>query len=261
MPRVRLIHWNAAEAAERARQLRTAGYQVAHKGLEPHAILRELAGKPPAAVVIDLTRMPSQGRDLALFLRQRKTTRHVPLVFAGGDPEKVKRIRKLLPDATYTGWNRIGAALKRALARPPAKPVVPDSSLAGYSGTPLPKKLGIKENSVVALLGAPPGFGNTLGKLPAGVRLRTNTRDACDRILWFTKSRKQLEKRVGPLGRALSDKGGLWIAWPKQASGVATDLTQNDVRRIGLAAGLVDYKICAIDATWSGLLFAVRKSK
>jgi len=212
-------------------------------------------------VVIDLSRLPSHGREMGSFLRQRKATRHIPVVFAGGDPEKVERTRKALPDAIYTPWSRIRSALKRSLARPPADPVVPPPVMEGYSGTPLLKKLGIKEGSVVALSGAPKGFEKTLGKLPAGVTIRRQVRGSCDRVVWFVKSRKELERGVERMGRALSDKGGLWIAWPKKASGVATDLTQNDVRRTGLASGLVDYKICAIDATWSGLLFARRKGK
>ena len=212
-------------------------------------------------MVIDLSRLPSHGREMGSFLRQRKATRHVPVVFAGGDPEKVERTRKALPDAIYTPWSRIRSTLKRALARPPADPVVPPPVMEGYSGTPLPKKLGIKEGSVVALAGAPKGFEKTLGRLPDGVTIRRQVRGRCDRVVWFVKSRKDLERGVERMGRALSEKGGLWIAWPKKASGVATDLTQSDVRRIGLASGLVDYKICAIDATWSGLLFARRKDK
>lgn len=261
MHKIGLIHWNAAEAKERAARLGAAGYKVVHASLEGAAALRELTRKPPAAVVIDLGRMPSQGRDLALFLRGRKATRHLPLVFVDGDPEKVARIEKLLPDAVYTPWSRIRSSLKRALAHPPKDPVVPASGLAGYSGTPLPKKLGIKPGSVVALVRAPRGFEKTLGKLPEGARVRRQARGPCDRIIWFTKSRSEVQRNVKRVARSLAEKGGLWIAWPKKSSGVTSDLTQNEVRRIGLASGLVDYKICAIDETWSGLLFARRKTR
>jgi hypothetical protein len=259
MRQVRLIHWNAAEAEERADRLRAAGYKVVYKPLDGVAALRELWDNPSIAVVIDLGRLPSSGRDVALLLRQRKTTRHVPLVFVGGAPEKVTRVKKVLPDAVYTTWSQIRSSLNRAIAHPLADPVVPRSSLEGYSGTPLPKKLGIKANSVVALVGAPPGFAETLGKLPSGAALRKQVRGRCHLIIWFTKSRRDLERRVKGMARALADKGGLWIAWPKKASGVASDLSQNEVRKVGLAAGLVDYKVCAIDGTWSGLLFSRRK--
>ncbi|HEX9993978.1 MAG TPA: DUF3052 family protein [Acidimicrobiales bacterium] len=129
---------------------------------------------------------------------------------------------------------------------------------AGYSGTPLPRKLGIKEGSTLALLGAPDGLAALLEPLPAGVLLRRSTRGTADVILLFTTSRDDLARRLPAAQRALHPDGGLWVAWPKKASGVATDLTENVVRELGLAAGLVDNKVCAIDETWSGLRLVVR---
>ncbi len=131
---------------------------------------------------------------------------------------------------------------------------------AGYSGTPLPKKLGIKENSVVALLDAPREFRKTLGKLPAGACLRRQADARCTLSLWFARSRADLERGLRK-AVALGAQGTVWIIWPKQASGVATDLKEGIVREAGLAAGLVDYKVCAVDATWSALAFARRKRK
>lgn len=255
---IRLIHWNDADAAVRAESLRRAGYKVQYGAIDA-ADLRRLRGAPPTAVVIDLSRLPSHGRDVALALRRYKATRHVPLIFVAGDPEKVARLEQLLPDAVYTTWSRIRSSLKRAVAHPPSEPVVPSSALAGYSGTPLVKKLGIKANTVVALVGAPPGFEKTLGALPDGVRLLRQARGRRDLTLWFTKSRRDLERRIDKM--AVVGSRGLWIIWPKQASGVVTDLSGNIVREIGLAAGLVDFKICAVDATWSGLRFVQRKSR
>ena len=175
-------------------------------------------------------------------------------------PEKVTRIKRHLPDAVYTSWSRIRSALKRAIAHPPARPVVPKSLLEGYSGTPLPKKLGISADSVVALIGAPTGFEQLLSDLPDGVVLRRGARGRSDLTVWFTKSRRDLERRVAHLG-SVAGSGGLWIAWPKKSSGVATDLSQVVVRKVGMASGLVDYKVCSIDATWTGLRFTRRKSK
>jgi hypothetical protein len=137
---------------------------------------------------------------------------------------------------------------------------VPASVLAGYSGTPLPRKLGIREGTRVLLLGAPRGFERTVGELPQGARLCRAERAACDLTLWFPRSAADLKQRVRAIG-ARAGSGGLWIAWPKRASGVPTDLGEGVVRAAGLAAGLVDYKICAIDATWSGLKFARRKPR
>jgi len=216
--------------------------------------LRALRDDPPAAVVVDLSRLPSQGRDVAIALRQYRSTRHVPLVMVDGDPEKVAGIRKVLPDAAYATWRGVRSALRRAMARPPAAPVVPGSLLAGYSGAPLVKKLGIKPASIVGLVHAPRGFEQTLGRLPEGARLRRQPRDRCELTLWFVESKKELARRIGEMVPA-AERAGLWIVWPKQSSRLATDLTLNEVRRVGLAAGLVDFKVCAIDATWSGLRF------
>jgi hypothetical protein len=254
---VYLVHWNAAEAEQRAGKLRDAGYVVDCRPLTP-AVLRRLREDPPAAFVIDLGRLPSQGRDLGVGLRSYKSTRNVPLVFVGGDPEKVRRVRELLPDAVYTSRGRIRSALGRAIARPPADPVVPKSPMAGYAGAPLVKKLGIKEHAVVLLIGAPQGFERTLGKLPDGVVLRSRAGARCDLALWFVKSQKELNRRIEKMV-GLAENGGLWIVWPKKSSGVAGDLTQPVVRKIGLAASLVDYKVCSIDATWTGLRFTRKR--
>lgn len=258
MLRVRLIHFDDDEAAKRLTELQAAGYDVTRVAGVGPATIRDLRADPPAAVVVDLSRRPSQGRDVGLAVRHSKGTRHVPLVFAGGDPEKVDRVRELLPDAVFTPWSRIRSSLKRAIAHPPAAPVAPRSLLAGYEGTPLPRKLGVRPGSVIALSGAPMGFEKKLGRLPKGATIRRRVRGKSDLILWFTKSRSDLEGRVGRMGDSIAEGGSLWIAWPKKASGVPSDITQNDVRAVGLAAGLVDYKICAIDGTWSGLRFARR---
>jgi hypothetical protein len=257
--KVRLIQWNAAEAQERVELLRAAGYEVIYQTLSSGADLKELTEDLPAAVVIDLGRLPSHGRDLALMLRQRKTTRHVPLILIGGDQDKVTRIKSVLPDAVYTTWNNIRSSLEHAIAHPPTDPIVPRSNFEAYSGTPLPKKLGIKANSAVALLNAPKGFKDTLGQLPEGATLLQQVRDRCHLIIWFTKSRKDLVNRIESMAQTLPDNCRLWIAWPKKTSGVTSDISEKDVREVGLAAGLVDYKICAIDETWSGLLFSRRK--
>ena len=255
---IRLIHWNAAEAREKAERIRAAGYRVSYGPFAGPESMKALRAEPPDAVVIDLSRLPSQGRDIGLWLRSAKATRSVPLVFVGGEAEKVERTRKLLPDAEYATWRGIRGALKRALQRWAADPVVPDSLLAGYSGTPLPKKLGIKDASVVVLAGAPKGFEKTLGKLPPGVTFKRQARGRCDLVIWFPKSAKDLKARVRQMRKLIGD-GGLWIAWPKQASGVKTDLNGNLVRKTGLDNGLVDYKVCAIDETYSGLKFARRR--
>lgn len=259
MPRIRLIHWKPSEVEERAAKLTAAGYEVDASPFDGPPAAKALRQNPPDALVIDLSRAPSTGRDVAANVRHAKSTSHIPLVFVEGEPEKVERTRSLLPDATYTSWSRIRGALKRAIAQPLINPVRPASAMAGYSGTPLPKKLGIKAGFVVGLIDPPDDFPQTLGELPEGVQLRKQPRGATDLLIWFIRSARELEGRIKRMA-AITPAGGLWIAWPKKASGAKNDITQTLVRKTGLANGLVDYKICAIDDTWSGLKFAVRRA-
>jgi hypothetical protein len=259
MPRVRLIHWNAKEAQPRLEALRSAGYRVDYQAEFGPGLRREIQGHPPDAVVIDLTRRPSMGRDVAVGLRHHAGTRRVPLVCVEGDPEAVAGLRRLLPDVMYTSWSQIAGSLRRAIEHPPANPVKPASVLAGYSGTPLPKKLGIKPGTVVALVGAPEGFSDTLGTLPEGVRFRTEAARDASLTLWFLRSRRDLEKGIGRMASG-AGHAPLWMIWPKKTSGLASDLTQQEVREVGLGSGWVDYKVCAVDETWSGLLFRLRRA-
>ena len=260
MSRVALIHWNAVEAQERAQRLRSAGHRAELPDGQSGAAIRALRENPPEAFVIDLSRIPSQGVAVATLLRQQKATRPVPIVFVDGDRDRIARARQMLPDAEHTTWNEIREALERALGNPPENPVVP-GTMDGYSGTPLAKKLGIRADAVVLLLGAPPGFERKLGALPDGVKLGKRAQGKSNLILLFTTSQADLRRRFPVAQRTMADRAGMWIAWPKQASGVATDLREPQVRAFGLAAGLVDYKVCAIDAIWSGLLFTERRTK
>ena len=142
------------------------------------------------------------------------------------------------------------------MARAPS-PAMP-AATAGYSGTPLPKKLGIRENYSIVLLNAPVRFERKLEPLPEGAEFVTDAKRANVAVL-FAASQAELARDFRPLAKALPERTALWIAWPKQASGIATDLKENVVREFGLDAGWVDYKVCAIDETWSGLCFARKK--
>lgn len=218
MQRVHLFHWNTAEAPDRAAQIQALGCEVDAKTLDGN-VLRQLRDDPPDAVVIDLSRRPSQGRDLGLTLRKFVATRRVPLILVDGAPDKVEAIREFLPDAHYTTWADIAGALKEAIAHPPADPVVPDSLYDVYAGTPLVKKLGIVAGSTVALIDAPDGFEATLGDLPEGVVMCRGAPEPGDVTLWFVRAREALERHIGQMGDA--GRGGrLWIIWPKKSSGV-----------------------------------------
>lgn len=130
---------------------------------------------------------------------------------------------------------------------------------AGYSGTPLAKKLGIGDGSVVALISAPPDFDQLLESVPETAVFRSTLRGRADVVVFFTKRRADFERRIDAAGRTVFPAGGLWIAWPKRASKVATDMTEDVVREVALPRGLVDNKVCAIDETWSGLRLVWRR--
>ena len=130
--------------------------------------------------------------------------------------------------------------------------------MAGYSGTPLSKKLGIKAGARVALVGAPTGFVATLEPLPEDARVVRALRAPVDVAMLFCKRAADLERGFARCATLLTPAGGLWVAWPKRSSGIATDLSEAAVREYGLGAGLVDNKVCAVDDTWSALRFVVR---
>jgi hypothetical protein len=255
--KVRLICWKADRAAELAAELAAAGFAVDSAALDGPGF-RALGQSPPDAVVIDLGRLPAQGRDIGITLRTTARSRHTPLVFVNGAEDKVARTREVLPDASYTSRDGMARSIEKAIVAPPADPVVPESNFAGYSGTPLPKKLGIKANSITALAQAPADFESTLGELPEGVTIIHEADPGAEVTLWFLRSLSDLEEGIERMAK-ISGGGRLWICWPKKASGIVTDVTQKELRSIGLASGLVDFKICAIDATWSGLCFTRRK--
>jgi len=130
--------------------------------------------------------------------------------------------------------------------------------MAGYSGTPLPKKLGIKEQFRVAFLDLPPDVRAELKDALKNCRIAKDGKEPLDFAMVFVKSAAELKKKFGEMSKQLAPAGMLWVSWPKKASGVATDLDENEVRRIGLEAGLVDVKVCAVSEVWSGLKFVIR---
>jgi len=130
--------------------------------------------------------------------------------------------------------------------------------MAGYSATSLPKKLGLKEGGTIVLVNAPKEFAQELAPLPARAEISTRARSEMGLVLLFVSNRNELAERFGTLAAKLDPAGMLWVAWPKRASGVSTDLTEGIVRAVGLAAGLVDTKICAVNNVWSGLKFVIR---
>ena len=256
MRHILLIHWHGEEAGASAGQLEELGYRVTCRSdlrTGPRALLDEI----PDAFVIDLGRIPSQGRETGGWLRRRKATRHTPLVFVEGTPGKTQRVRDLLPDATFTTWESIDAALGSSIAAPPENPAIP-GTMDAYAGASLTKKLGIKPGTSVVLVDAPTALERTLGKLPSDVTVVRRLGDPADVVCLFVRDIAGLDRAVPEAAAHLAGGGRLWIAWPKKSSGTPSDLSETVVREYGLSRGLVDYKIAAIDSTWSGLCFARR---
>jgi len=258
MERALLVHWKPEEAEPKLCALRDAGFAPE---LAPHPATPEwkrIFAAPPAAIVIDLDRLPSHGRAVAAALRQRKSTRAVPLVFAGGLPDKVAKAREVVPDGVFCDWSRVGAALRKAARTPVVAPAIPPPH--GNTPSPLPSRLGIREDAAVALVGAPARFERKLEPLPEGARVRESVRgEPPSVLLLFVANSLDLARRFDSAAAALAPSGKFWIVWPKRASGVETDLSMPFIRAFVLEAGWVDYKVCSIDGTWSGMLLARKK--
>ncbi|HEX5374655.1 MAG TPA: hypothetical protein VFW48_00695 [Solirubrobacterales bacterium] len=256
--RIRLVHWKEDEVPERVRRLEAEGFEV-DCTVPGTSSVKQLRENRPAAFVIDLGRLPSHGREVAFAVRQSKALRTIPIVFVSGAEEKVEATRVLLPDATYTVWEDVGADLRDAIANPPADPVVPVSDSGPRSGKPLAQKLGVKAGSTIVLLDSPEGIEATLAPLPNGVTLRQGNRGAREMTIWFVTRRAAFERRFAAVAKAVGE-GTLWMVWPKRASGVETDITEDVLREVVLPAGMVDTKVCAIDDTWSGLRLTRRRT-
>ena len=249
---VRLVHWNADEAAPRVEALREAGWVVRYAAPDDAPSMTGWRADAPAALVVDLSRLPSHGASIAMMVRVSKWGRRIPLVFVGGAPEKVAAVRAKLPDATYTTWPRVRGALRAALANPVDAPMVPTSRIS--TGAPLATKLGVREGTVLRAVDAPGSFEDLLGDLPPRASVRHE--GSGDVVVWFVRSADDVALDVEGVLR-VAGAAPLWIAWPKRSAGVEADVTQADVIAAGRSSGRADAKICSVDATWSAMCFVV----
>jgi CheY-like chemotaxis protein len=254
VPRILVIHYDAAEGARRAERLSVEGFEAEPYMGRGSQVFHSIRENPPDAILIDLTRMPSYGQYMAALLRQQKGTRRIPLVFLEGDPEKAAKVRKWMPDAGFATLPRLAAVLRRAIRTALEDPVAPK-----VFATPLPQKLRIRENSVVALLHAPQGFEERLTPLPDGVRFRKGPEGA-DVILMFVKSAAALGRALPLLHRYAGEGRALWVCWPKKASKTSGDLTLPAVWQMASAVGMVGSKICAVDETWSASALGISRA-
>jgi hypothetical protein len=260
MPRIRLVCWNEDLAAERAHVLKKAGLDVDASPFNPGGMMTRLKENPPAVMLIDLDRLPSHGREVAGALRNSKALREIPIVFAGGAEDKVARVRAELPDAVFTSWAGVAAAVKRAMKNAPAVIAQPRPHMQRFAGSPLAKKLDLKAGIKAALIRAEVGFVELLGDLPESVELQRRIARDTKLVLWFVRASHELADAFELASARMPDGCSLWIIYPKKAGRYTVDFNQNDVRRTGLGVGMVDYKICAVDADWSGMKFARRKA-
>jgi len=256
MPDVRLFHWKAPEAEVFIESLRTAGHQVIYDEKIVPGLFRKLRNSPPDAFVIVLARLPSHGREVAIFLRGSKATRHVPIVFVDGDREKVDAIRRQIPDAVYTSLKGLGPALRKALAHPPAAPVVPPQMMDRYGARTTAQKLGIVAGAFVGLVDPPRDYQSILGPMPDGVSFAEGAGRKCPVTLWFVTDAGVYQSRLLRT-RALAARTKLWILWPKGSR--RTGINQPFLRACAIAVGLVDYKVCSVNDRWSAMAFAQRK--
>ena len=259
MARIRLVCWNEELAANRAQALKKAGLEVDASPFDPAGMITRLRENPPALMLIDLDRLPSHGRAVAIMLRTSKSMRHIPIVFAGGVEEKVAVARTEVPDAVFTDWASVAVAIKKAVKNPPAVFAKPVPPMERYTGSRLAKKLDLKAGTKAALIGAEDGFVELLGDLPEGVEFQSRITTKTKLVLWFVRASNEIGEAFELACARMPDGCSIWIIYPKKAGRHRVDFTQNDIREIGLNAGVVDYKICAVDADWSGMKFARRR--
>jgi hypothetical protein len=253
---VRLVHYDEDEGLERQKQLEALGFDAVFEFAHGGSTLKLIrAAAPPDAIVIDMTCKPSHGREVGRVLRMSKWSRAYPLFFVDGEPAKIAQTKALLPDATYASWGRVKTAITKAIARPLTNPVVPKDLM---SGKPTVDKLGVKPGFLVALLGSPKGFADALKPLPAKVKFTAKADAKSDLVICFSRAAREMHAQFLTLKTSV-DRQTLWMLWPKKASGIKSDLDGNVVREGGLAVGWVDYKVCSVDDTWSGLAFKRRK--
>ena len=253
MPRVRLFHWKAAEAAGLIATLKAAGYSVEYEEALTRDTLREAREWPPDAFVVDLTLRPSHGREVAVALRGSRKSRHVPIVFVDGEPKKVEGVRRVIPDAVYTSRARLAAAIGRA--NPLVNPFVPTQMMDRYAGRTTAQKMGICKEARVAVVDPPAGYAKAIGALPEGAVFEEGDCEDCKVTIWFVHDFAGFQGAL-PSMRRVAARSKLWILWRK---GKQDGLDGNVIRQGGIDVGLVDYKICSVNQTWSGMVFAVRK--
>ena len=249
MPFVQVIHWKPEEAAGLLEACRAAGVEAECR---PPQQLRQ---RLPDAVVIDLTRLPSHGREVGAWLRETKKTRHIPIIYVDGEPEKVERIRSVLPGAIFTSRSRLRSALQSALRKGAQNAALPPPAIVRFGGRTAAQKIGIKAGMKVAAMDAVAGYEELLGALPDEVEFFEDPAKPQDLTLWFIHDFDGLMSSLAGM-RRLASRTRLWIVWRKGAN---RHVTYNSILKAGGEVGLVLSKLCAVNDTWSAVWLVQRK--
>lgn len=252
--RARIVHWRPEEAGPLLQAVRSAGYHSEYANeTDGGSVTRAITRNPPDVLIVDLSRLPSHGREVAVWLRGRKATRHIPIVFVGGQPEKVAATRQIFPDSTYTTLEALGGI---AVFEAPTHPVIPVRIMDRYKGRTAAQKMGVQPGSKVGIVEPPRDYLTVLGDLPEGTELIEEPDQPQPVTIWFLHEPEPFLASLRQM-RAIASKTKLWLLWRK---GAKNGISQNFVREAAIDAGLVDYKICAVDWRWSGIAFARKKA-
>ena len=247
-----MISWNEKVAGDKKRLLEVQGFRVDPVMSHGTGMVGKLTAAAPSALVIDLDSKPAYGREVAIYMRNTASIRHLPLVFVGGVGDKIARVRAELPDAVYCGWDAVRAGINKAITAPPGRPVRPRArGEAVPSGSVLARKLDLGPEKRVSIQGDVIGLGKRLGT-EFDERISRETGIA----IVVVRTEQDLDAAFDYVAGQLPPKAGLWIVYPKRSGRLKTDFSQKDLLALGAARSLIGYKTCAIDADWSGLRFA-----
>jgi len=258
MGRLRVIHWDAEEARTLVELCRRAGYHIDYDSGGGPVVVKATRNAPvPDAIVIDLTRLASHGREVGVALRNYKGLRATPIVFVDGEEMKVEKTRERVPDVYFCSRGQLLRTLKKAIREAGSKPPAPATGMMElYRSRFTFQKLGVQSGMSLGVVDPPRDYLAALGEMPEGVEIVENPDSPQPVTVWFVH---ELDPYLDALRRmrAIADRTKLWIAWRK---GAKNGITQNSVREFAREFGLVDYKICAIDGHWSGMLFTRKKA-
>ncbi len=260
MSRIRLLHWKAAEAAPYIEALQKAGYKVEYEEQFRPGLMKSWRESPPDAFVIDLSRLPSHGREIAIASAPIAANAKCPALCSARERKKRSlEFEASCPTLPIAPCRNLPSALRRALANRLADPVKPIQMMDRYRGRTAAQKLGIKEGSAVALIDPPRDFTKVLGELPHRVELLDgDSGENASVTLCFVHGAHALLPTLSAI-RSRASASKLWILWRKGGSAARGDLTETLVRSHAIDLGLVDYKICSVNEIWSAMLFAAKR--